>query len=53
MMKFVPRILMICLVVFVLYHVVTKPIAAAHDARDWLDGLHTVASSVAKFVDSF
>lgn len=53
MMKFVPRILMICLVVFVLYHVVAKPTQAAHDARGWLDGLHTVASSLATFVDSF
>ena len=52
-MKFAPRILMICLVVFVMYHVVTKPTASAHDAHDWLNGLHSAASSLAKFVDSF
>ena len=53
MLKFAPRIVMICLVVLVLYYVVTKPTEAAHDAHGWLDGLHSVASSLAKFVDSF
>jgi hypothetical protein len=53
MMKYVPRIVGICIVVFVLYHIVTKPTQSAADARVWLDGLHSAASSVAKFVDSF
>ncbi len=44
---------MICLAVFVMYHIVTKPTTSAQDARGWLDGVHSAASSLAKFVDSF
>jgi hypothetical protein len=53
MKKYIPRIVGICIVVFVLAHVVRNPTQSAADTRVWLDGLHSAASAVAKFVDSF
>jgi len=53
MKKYIPRIVGICIAVFVLAHVVRNPTQSAADVRVWLNGLHSVASAVAKFVDSF
>jgi hypothetical protein len=53
MWKIVMRVIMTCFVLLILFYVVTEPTHAARYVRDWYNGLHGAASSIARFANSF